>query len=414
MWKNHFTLALRNLLRSKTFSAINILGLAIGIAICLVIVLFIKNELAYDDFHEKADRIVRVVFRGSVQGEEMNEAHVMPPVAEALLAEYPEVEAATRMRRMGYPKVSFGDKSFRNHRAAFVDSNFFQVFTFPLAKGDPATALKEPHTLVLSESTAERYFGEEDAMGKELWMNEGRDLFVVTGIMEDMPLHSHFHFDLIVSMATFPEARNPSWMVSEFYTYLVMPPKYDYRLLEEKLPTVTEKYIGPQLQEAWGITFDQFRQAGNDIGLFLQPLQSIHLYSDMRGELGANGDVQYLYIFGAVAAFMLLIACINFMNLSTASASRRAKEIGVRKTLGSGPRQLVAQFLTESIFLSYLALVIAVLLMKLALPVFNDLAGKNLEFHFLSNWWMIPSLILFGGLVGLIAGIYTAFFLSSV
>lgn len=413
MWKNHFTLALRSLLRNKTFSAINILGLAIGIATCLVIVLFIKSELAYDGFHEKADRIVRVVFGGSVQGEEMNEAHVMPPVAEALLAEYPEVEAATRMRWMGYPKVSHGDKSFRNHSAAFVDSNFLQVFTFSLVKGDPATALKEPHTLVLSESTAARYFGEEEPIGKELWMNEGRDLFVVTGVMEDMPLHSHFHFDLLVSMATFPEARDPSWMVSEFYTYLLLRTNYDYRLLEEKLPAVTEKYIGPQLQEAMGITFEQFRQAGNNIGLFLQPLQSIHLHSDMRGELGANGDVQYLYIFGAVAVFMLLIACINFMNLSTASASKRAKEIGVRKTLGSGPRQLVAQFLMESMLLSYLALVIAVLMVKLALPIFNELAGKHLDLPFFSNWWTIPGLLLFGGLVGLMAGIYPAFFLSS-
>jgi putative ABC transport system permease protein len=413
MWKNHFILVLRNLFRNKTFSAINILGLAIGIATCLVIVLFIKSELAYDNFHQRADQIVRVVFRGSVQGEEMNEAHVMPPVAEALLSEYPEVEAATRLRWIGSPKISHGDKSFSNHNAAFVDSNFLQVFTFPLVKGDPATALKEPHTLVLSESTAASYFGEEEPIGKELLMNEGRDLFIVTGVMEDIPAHSHFHFDLFLSMATFPEARNPSWMESEFYTYLVLPPKYDYRKLEAKLPAVTEKYIGPQLQEAMGITFDQFRQAGNDIGLFLQPLKSIHLYSDMRGELGPNGDVQYLYIFGAVAVFMLLIACINFMNLSTASASKRAKEIGIRKTLGSAPRQLIAQFLIESMLLSYLALVIAVLLMKLALPVFNELSGKNLELHFLSNGWIIPSLILFGGLVGLMAGIYPAFFLSA-
>jgi putative ABC transport system permease protein len=413
MWKNHFILALRNLLRSKAFSAINILGLAIGIATCLVILLFIRSELGYDSFHEKADRIVRVVFRGSVQGEEMNEAHVMPPVAEALLADYPEVEEATRLRLMGFPKITYADKSFRNNSAAFADPSFFRVFTFPLIQGSSATALNEPNTVVLTESSAKRIFGREDPLGKVLLMYDGNTSLKVTGIMADMPVNSHFHFDVLVSMATFPEARNPSWMVSEFYTYLVLPPSYDYRKLEEKLPAVTEKYIGPQLQESMGISFDKFRQAGNTIGLFLQPLKSIHLYSDMRGELGSNGDIQYLYIFGAVAVFMLLIACINFINLSTASASKRAKEIGIRKTLGSRQRQLISQFLIESILLSYLALAVAVLLVKLALPVFNELSGKNLELHFLSDEWIIPSLILLGGLVGLMAGVYPAFFLSS-
>ena len=413
MWKSYLVIAIRNLLRSKTFSAINILGLAIGIATCLVILLFVKSELGYDGFHEKADRIVRVVFRGSVQGEEMNEAHVMPPVAEALLADYPEVEEATRLRLMGYPKITYGDKSFRNNSAAFADQSFFRVFTFPLIEGNTATVLNEPNAVVLSASTAKKFFGGEDPIGKELLIYDGNTSLKVTGIMADMPVNSHFQFDVLVSMATFPESRNPSWMVSEFYTYLLLQPASDYLGLQEKLPEVAEKYMGPQLQETMGITFDQFRQAGNSIGLFLQPLKSIHLHSDMRGELGANGDVQYLYIYGAVAVFMLLIACINFTNLSTASASKRAKEVGVRKTLGSAPRQLIAQFLIESVLLSLLALMIALLLTKLALPVFNELSGKSLELHFSSNVWIIPSLILFGGLVGLMAGIYPAFFLSS-
>src|SRR5690554_3256105 len=413
MWKYYFTIAIRNLLRSKTFSAINILGLAIGIATCVVILLFVKSELGFDGFHEKADRIVRVVFRGSVQGEEMNEAHVMPPVAKALLADYPEVEEATRIRLMGYPKITHGDKSFRNNSAAFVDASFFRVFTFPLIEGNSATVLNEPNTVVLSASTAIKFFGEEDPIGRELLMYDGNTALKVTGIMADMPVNSHFRFDVLVAMATFPEAINPSWMVSEFYTYLLLQPAYDYTRLQEKLPEVTEKYMGPQLQEAMGITFDQFRQAGNSIGLFLQPLKSIHLHSNMRGELGSGGDIRYVYIFAAVAFFILLIAAINFMNLSTAGASKRAKEVGVRKVMGSAQGQLVGQFLIESILLSLIALIIALVLVKATLPAFNEFSGKNIEIAYFSNLWTLPSMLLLGIVVGIMAGIYPAFFLSS-
>ncbi|WP_114752100.1 ABC transporter permease [Pleomorphovibrio marinus] len=413
MIKNYFKIAFRNLLSNKAFSAITILGLAIGIATCLLILQFVQSELGYDSFHEKADRIVRVVFRGSVQGGSMNEAHVMPPVAEALKADYPEVEQATRIRKIGYPKVTHNNNSFRNYAAAYVDANLFQVFTFPLIKGDPATALVEPHTIVISATAAQIFFKEQDPLGKELWMNDGNDRFTVTGVMADIPVNSHFHFDLFASMSTFPEAKNPSWMVSEFYTYLLLQPGYEYKNLEAKLPEVAEKYIGPQLQEAMGISFDQFKQAGNNIGIFLQPLTSIHLHSDMMGELGPGGDVRYLYIFGAIALFMLLIASINFVNLSTASASKRAREVGVRKVLGSEQRQLVWQFLMEYILLSLFALLVAIVLVNLALPVFNELSGKEIAIPYFSSPWTLPTLLAFGLMVGIVAGIYPAFFLSS-
>jgi putative ABC transport system permease protein len=413
MWKNYLKIALRNLLRNKAFSAINILGLAIGIATCLLIMVSIQSELGYDSFHDKADRIVRVVFRGAVQGGLMNEAHVMPPVAEALMTDYPEVEQATRIRLMGYPKVTYGNQSFRNKSSAFVDANFFQVFTFPLVAGDPTTALEEPNTIVISASSAQTYFQHEDPMGKELWMNDGRDRFTVTGVMEDIPANSHFHFDILASMATFPEAKNPSWMVSEFYTYLLLQPGYNYKNLEEKLPEVSEKYMGPQLQDAMGISYDEFKQAGNNIGIFLQPLTSIHLHSDMMGELGPGGDIRYLSIFGAIALFMIVIASINFINLSTASASKRAREVGVRKVLGSDQRQLVGQFLTEYTLMSLVALLIALVLVNVMLPVFNELAGKEIAIHYFSDVWTLPSLLAFGLAVGMVAGIYPAFFLSS-
>jgi putative ABC transport system permease protein len=413
MWKNYLKIAFRSLLRDKTFSAINLLGLAIGITSCLVSVIYVKSEWSYDRFHEKADRTVRVVFKGNIQGQELNEAHVMPPVAETLLQDYPEVLEATRIRLMGSPKVTYGEKIFRNHPSAFVDPNFFEVFTFPFLKGDPDKALAAPNRLVLSQSTAETFFGAEDPIGKELGMNDGRDRFIVTGVMEDMPYHSHFRFDVLASMSTFPEADNPSFMVSEFFTYLVLPENEDYRGLENKLPQVTEKYLGPQLQKGMGISLEEFRAAGNQIGLSLQPLTSIYLHSDLMGELGPRDDVRYLYIFSAIAAFMLIIACINFINLTTANAGRRAREVGIRKALGVAQRQLMGQFLASSILLSWLALLLALVLLELALPVFNAVSGYQLSFSYATNPWFIPAILLFGLAVGILAGVYPAFFLSS-
>lgn len=413
MWKNYFKLAYRSLLRHKTFSAINLLGLSIGITACLICLLYVKNEWGYDRFHEKADRIVRVVFQGNIQGEVLKEAHVMPPVAGVLVADYPEVMAATRIRLMGAPTITVDGYQFRNHQAAFVEANFFEVFTFPFLKGNPEKALSEPNSIVLSQSIAETYFGDQDPMGKIIWMNNGEDGFSVTGVMADMPHHSHFRFDMLASMSTFPEAGNPSFMVSEFYTYLVLPERYDYRKLEAKLPQVTEKYMGPQLQTGMGITLKAFEAAGNKIGLYLQPLTSIHLHSDLRGELGPGGDIRYVYIFSAIAVFMLLIACINFINLSTASGSRRAREVGVRKVLGAAQRQLRGQFLAESILLSGFALLLALVLLQLTLPVFNDFSAGQLGFSFSKTLWLLPVLILFGLGVGVLAGAYPAFFLSS-
>src|SRR5690606_1370136 len=202
----------------------------LGMATCLEMLLFVKSELGYDGFHENAVRIVRVDFRGSVQGEEMNEADVMHPLAKALLANYPEVENATRIRLMGYPKITYDDKTFRNNSAAFVDSSFFRVFTFPLIEGNSTAVLNEPNTVVLSASTAKKFFGEEDPLGRELLMYDGSTSVKVTGIMTDMPANSHFQFDVLVSMSTFPESRNPSWMVSE-YTYLLLQPGSNYKSL---------------------------------------------------------------------------------------------------------------------------------------------------------------------------------------
>jgi putative ABC transport system permease protein len=413
MIRNHFIVALRNLYRNKAFTAINIFGLAIGISTCLLIMLFVQNELSYDSFNAKADRIVRVIFRGSVQGEKMKEAMVMPPVAQTLKSEYPEVLEATRLRTFGVPRISYGNRTFKESAFAYADSNFFQVFTLPFIKGDSKTALLEPNAVVISETVAQKYFGKENPIGKVLVFKDLNTSFKITGLMQNMPVNSHFHFDIFASMASFPQSREFSWMTSEYYTYLVLPKGYDYKKLEAKLPQDVEKYMGSQLQKAFGMNYTQFRQKGNELGLYLQPLKDIHLHSDLNLELEPVGDIRYVYIFSAIAVFMLLIACINFMNLSTAGASKRAREVGIRKVLGSLKRQLVRQFLLESLLITGFALLLSIILVYWSLPFFNKLSGKNLSLNLLSSPWVIPGLMIFGLFTGILAGSYPAFFLSS-
>lgn len=413
MLKNQIRIALRTLWRNKIFSAINILGLAIGLATCLLIMLFVKHELSYDRYNEKADRIVRVFLKGSFQGEELNESHVMPPTAQTLLADFPEVQEATRLRRAGVPRISYREKSFRDNELVYVDSNFFQVFTLPLLKGDAKTALTEPNTIVISQTVAQRFFGNEDPMGKVLELKEGGNSLRITGIMEDIPENSHFHFDLFASMESLPAAKEQSWLTSEFFTYLVLPPGYDYKQLESKLPQVVEKYMGPQMEKSMGISLAQFREKGNELGLLLQPLTDIHLYSEADYDLGPGGDILYVYIFVAIALFVLLIACINYMNLSTAGASKRAREVGVRKVMGSGKGMLMWQFLIESVLLTLISVLLAIAFVKMTLPLFNELAGKDLSFLLWGNPLILPGFLLLGLLVGVLAGSYSAFFLSS-
>jgi putative ABC transport system permease protein len=413
MLKTYLKIAWRNLLRNKAFSAINIAGLSIGLAACLLMGLYVLDELSYDRFHEKADRIVRVTFRADIGGNKINEANVMPPTARTLQREYPEVLEATRLWQGMDFILAKDDQVFKENGVAFVDSNFLRVFTFPLVKGNPKTALFRPNTLVISEEMAQKYFGKEDPIGKTLKSKNYDEVLEVTGVVADMPTHSHFHFDFLIAMAGLDETQANSWMQSGFYTYLVLPGKYDYRQLQAKLPQLVEKYFGAGIKQTFGMSLSKFMQEGNELGLFLQPLTDIHLHSDFENDLGPSGDVRYVYIFGAIALFMLLIACINFMNLSTAGASKRAREVGIRKVMGSVKSTLIGQFLLESILLTTVALVLAVVIVMVALPFFNELADKNLTLSFTEVPWLLPGLLLLGLVVGILAGSYPAFFLSS-
>ena len=413
MLRNHITRISRTLWRNKTFSAINIFGLSIGMATCLLILLYVQQEMSYDRFNEKADRICRVFFRGSVQDEKLNEAHVMPPVAQALQSEYPEVEAATRLRQAGTPDIRYQDKSFRDNKVAFVDANFFQVFTLPFLQGDAKTALVEPNSMVISKMVAEKYFGQENPLGKVLQVESSNTPYIVRGVMEGVPQNAHFQFDIFCSIANVPEAASDSWMSSEFYTYLLLQKGQDVKKLEAKLPQVLDKYMGPQLQKAMGISFAEFRGQGNSLGLMLQPLTDIHLYSDFQHDLSPAGNIQYIYIFSAIALFMLLIACINFMNLSTAGAAKRSREVGIRKVLGSMKWELMQQFLLESSMLTGVALLVALGLVYTVLPFFNAFTDLQLSLSPMEQPWLLPGLLAVGLATGILAGSYPAFFLSS-
>ncbi len=413
MLKNFFTLAFRNCWRNRSTSIIHVLGLALGIATFLLITLFVGHELSFDRFNNKSGQLVRIVFRGRMSGGEIKEANVMPPVAAALRSDFPEVQNATRLSNQGVHRIQYGDKTFREDALAFVDSNFFELFTLPLVEGDPRTALLQPNTVVITRAVAQKYFGSADPIGKVLQFTDDHQALTVTGLIDRVPDNSHFHFELFASMITLPDARNPSWMTSGFYTYLELPKGYNPKKLEAKLPGIVEKYMGPQLQKAMGVTLSQFRHNGNDLGFQLQPLTAIHLHSDLNGEIEANGDVRYVYIFSAVALFMLLIACINFINLSTAGAGKRAREVGIRKVLGSVRGQLVGQFLAESLLLTTIGMVIAIGLVYLALPFFNQLTSQKLSLHWSDNPWLLPALVVFTLFTGLVAGIYPAFVLSA-
>ncbi|MGS2764774.1 ABC transporter permease [Sinomicrobium sp. M5D2P9] len=414
MIKNNFKIAWRNILKNKGVFLLNILGLAIGITSCLLLALFITEELSYDKFNEKSDRIARVVFRGKVGGEIMKEAVVMAPVAQTLKEEFPEVTDATRIRRIGTPKISYENTVYRNSRFAYADPDFFEIFTLPVVRGNAKNPLGEPNSIVLTRDEAHKYFGDTDPIGKELFVGEDREPFRVTAIIENVPENSHFHFDMFASMLGYAPAKGTSWTKSDFFTYLLLNKDADIRSVEKKLPSVVENHMGPQLKDEIGMSFADFTK-DNQIGLFLQPLTEIHLNSDFASasELEQGGDIKYIYIFGAVGIFMLCIACINFMNLSTATAAKRAKEVGIRKVLGSEKRQLVYQFLTESFIATCIAAGIGILVVILVLPLFNNLSGKAIGLSFLLQYrvWFFLLVMITG--ISIAAGAYPAFVLSS-
>ena len=409
MFRNYLTVGLRNLLRYKGYSSINVLGLAIGIACCILILLYVQDELSFDQYHEKSDRIYRLAESATIAGRPIEAAVTPPPWAPVLVEEYPEIEQITRIKPPGSRwLIRYKENRFYERYFIFADSSVFDIFTIPLVQGNAKTVLSEPHAVVLSESMADKYFGDENPIGKVITGDDLYD-FTVKGIMEDMPGNSHLHFDFLASYASLAPNKlynEPATMQShgfnhDLYTYLLLREGQAPEDLERKFPGFLDKHLGDQL-EGTGIIARPF----------LQPLTDIHLRSNMEAEIGPNSDIRYVYIFSSLAVFVLLIACVNFMNLSTARSARRAQEVGIRKVLGAQRQQLISQFTGESILLSVIALVIALTLVHLLLPQFNVVSGKALEMDYQSTW-LVPILVAIALLTGIVAGGYPAFILSS-
>lgn len=413
MFRNYMKVALRNLWKNKGYSAINILGLAVGLATCLLILLYVWDELSFDRFHAKADRIFRIQSDIKFGGSELNLSVSSDPMGATLKKDHPMVEQYTRIYSSeGSMLMRKGEGFIREQNIAYVDSTFFDVFSFPLLSGKGSTALNDPNTCVLSESGALKYFGTVDAVGKTM-EREDKALFKVTAVMKDMPQNSHFRYDVLLSMDNV-NYQFGTFLSHNFHTYLVLRDKKDAAKFPAIFKDLVTRYVLPQAKAFMNInSMDEFEKSGNRIGYYLMPLEDIHLRSASFPELGTNGSAENVYIFSVVALFILLIACINFMNLSTARSSSRAREVGIRKVLGTERKTLVAQFLTESAVVAFMAMLIALVITLLVIPLFNDLSGKQLTMKSLFQPGFLPFLFLIPTVVGLLAGSYPAFYLSS-
>jgi putative ABC transport system permease protein len=415
MFLNILKITIRNLIRQRGYTLINILGLAIGLASSILIALYVINEVTYDRFHKKAEQIYRIGVRGQMPGNELNQAVTSPPMMEALLNDYPEVEMVCRIAKFGGWLVTYEDKKFNETDAdfKFADSTFFQMFDFKLLRGDPKTVLTRPKTLVMTETAARKYFGDEDPIGKTLKVEQDTIIYEVTGLMEDVPVNSHFHFNMLGSMSSIGQSRSTNWLNHNFYTYILLRAGTDPEVFTGQMRNMVTKYVGPLIEQFIGISLEQFEASGSSFGYFLQPLLDIHLHSDLQVEIEPNGNPAYVYIFSIISVLILIIACINFMNLATARSITRAREVGLRKVVGSHKSYIIGQFLAESVIMSLLSLLLAVFLVYLLLPQYNNLIRLDLRFDIFKNFYTLPLLIMLALFVGFIAGSYPSFVLSS-
>ncbi len=413
MFKNYLKIALRNLWKQKGYAFINLIGFTIGITVCLFIMLYVFHELSYDQFHEKSNRIYRLANEVSTAGQQsIRVATSSGPAATALMQDFPEVEIATRIDQIGHTVVRIDDQIFNESKLMYADPNFFEVFTFPLIAGNPATALIEPQSVVLTHRLAEKYFSDEDPLGKFLTIGEDRKIYQITGMIEDVPENSHFDFDMLLSMNGYALASTTHWGNMFLYTYIVLREDADPESLKEKFHAAYPKYFGPLVVNFFKQSWEEYQEEGNSFEFILQPLTDIHLHSRLDNELHSPGNMSNLYIFSSIAAFILLIACINFMNLSTARSTNRAREVGVRKVLGSDRQSLITQFLAESLMYTIAATLLAIGLVELFLSSFNDMAGMSLPIDLFHQWWMMAGLSMMALLIGVGAGSYPALYLA--
>jgi putative ABC transport system permease protein len=411
MLRNYFTIAIRNLGKHKFFGIINVTGLSMGIACAILISLFVIDELRYDKFNTQAGRIYRLISHINYGGNDSRYAVCPAPLARTIREEVPEIEDAVRFRSWGTFLVKKDKENFKEFNAVWADPNVFNIFSIPLLKGKLNSVLKEPNTMVISESAARKYFGKSDPLNQTLILN-GDMLYTITGIYRDIPLNSHFHFSMMLAMSGLDESKNNEWLSNNFQTYYLVKKGADTKSIEKKINDLLFKYAGPQVIAFTGKSIDELIKGGTVVEEIPQPLLDIHLRSNALVEFEANGDIRYVYIFSAVALFILFLAIINFVNLATARSADRAREVGIRKVMGSQRKFLLFQFLTESIIMSITAVIVGVLLANLMMPYFNTLSGKSLQFpNGNILFWMI--IIPIGIVIGVVAGIYPALVLSS-
>jgi putative ABC transport system permease protein len=412
MLRNYINTALRNLFKHKFYSIINLSGLAVGIASFLMIYLFIDHELSFDRHFDDYDDIYRVGVHGKIGESQFDIAISNTSFGPTVAEEYPEVASFCRFRYFDDEIIKYGENSFKEHKTIFADSNFFDFWGQELVLGDPKTALTAPNSMVMTAEVANKYFKDEDPIGKTVKVAGMYD-YTVTGIMEEIPENSHFDFQILMSMSSLEEASSNAWLNMSYFNYLKLTENASAASVESKFAQLVSKYVLPEVERFMGATAEDFSESGNDIRYSLEPLSEIYLKSDLADQVGVVGDIKYIYLFGVVAIFILLIACMNYMNLATARSANRAHEVGIRKSMGAHKSQLIKQFLAESVVMSVLATVLAYILAYFAFPIFRELSGKNIEVNILFDPLVLLLLLGVALIVGVISGSYPAFYLSS-
>ena len=415
MLKNYFTISIRNIRKRKVFASINLLGMTAGITACFLIALYVIDESSYDRFHSTSDRIYQVGLHKTFGVQDERSIYICPPLADAMMSEIPEVESTLRMTTWRGAVIRYGQKVLAEKKVFQTESNFFDFFSFKLISGDAKTALKEINSVVLTEKIARKYFGDENPLEKLIIIGEGEHqvTYKVTGIAADCPGNSHFRFDVLLSPGPDNYFKMQAWLNGGVLTYFLLRKNTSLSDVEQKVENIVAKYVAPELQKFLGNSLDQFRKTGGVYRYYTTKITDIHLRSTSQEDIEAGGSIMYMYVFGGIGMFILAIACINFMNMSTAQSAGRAKEIGLRKTLGSLRSQMIGQFLAESMLYSFMAVALAVVLCYFLLPAFNMLSGKELSIVNLLDVKFILAVGLMLLTVGLLAGSYPAFYLTS-
>jgi putative ABC transport system permease protein len=413
MFKNLIRHSVRSFKRQRVYIVINVLGLSIGIVCSLLIALYITNEISYDRFNTKKDRIYRLILDSKLAGRADVSVYTPAQLGPAMLKEFPEVENFLRMEKTGPSKVGNNNQFFVDDKIIEADSTFFDFFSLRILKGDQRNLLNAPHKVVLTESTAKKIFGNENPIDKPLLIGADTVSYIVSGVICDIPENSHFEANMITSLMTNPGSESPIWLDLNFSTYILLKPNAKFITVDKKISELFTRHIGPEVQKYLNISLADFFGQGNKLTFFTQNLKDIHLDPSIQQKFKAAGDPKFLKILGAISILILLIASINFMNLSTAQASRRSKEVGIKKLGGSSRGMLILQFISESFILSLVSLILALIFIKAILPTFNNLLGTKLVLNLFSAWYIVPGLVLFSVFVGFLSGSYPAFFLSS-